>query len=79
MRGSCATIGMSQGWGSNPVEIDLTDVLLRGITLQGVLEGDSLPQEFIPELISYVADGRFPIDRLVTESPSTGSAMQSGP
>ncbi|MGC5025077.1 hypothetical protein ACLQ3K_10015 [Tsukamurella sp. DT100] len=70
---------MSQGWGSNPVEIDLTDVLLRGITLQGVLEGDSLPQEFIPELISYVADGRFPIDRLVTESPSTGSAMQSGP
>lgn len=69
VRGACATIGMSQGWGPNPVEIDLTDVLLRGITLQGVLEGDSLPQEFIPELISYVADGRFPVDRLVTEFP----------
>lgn len=69
VRGACATIGMSQGWGPNPVQIDLTDVLLRGITLQGALEGDSLPQEFIPELIAYVADGRFPVDRLVTEFP----------
>jgi aryl-alcohol dehydrogenase len=32
-----------------------------------VLEGDSVPEEFIPELISYVVDGRFPADRLVTE------------
>jgi aryl-alcohol dehydrogenase len=69
VRGACATIGMSQGWGPNPVQIDLTDVLLRGLTLRGVLEGDSVPEEFIPELISYVVDGRFPVDRLVTEFP----------
>jgi aryl-alcohol dehydrogenase len=69
VRGACATIGMSQGWGPNPVQIDLTDVLLRGLTIRGVLEGDSVPEEFIPELISYVAEGRFPVDRLVSEFP----------
>jgi aryl-alcohol dehydrogenase len=26
VRGACATIGMSQGWGPSPVQVDLTDI-----------------------------------------------------
>jgi len=31
----------------------------------GIVEGDSVPQLFIPQLIEYYKDGRFPFDKLV--------------
>lgn len=35
-----------------------------------VIEGDSNPQVFIPELISLHKEGRFPIERLVKVYPA---------
>lgn len=44
-------------------------VLTYGLTIRGIIEGDSDPDVFIPELIAHHAAGRFPFDRLVTTYP----------
>lgn len=42
------------------------DVLLGGFTVRGIIEGDSDPDVFIPELIEHHLRGRLPLERLVT-------------
>lgn len=44
---------------------DIGSLLLSGITISMVIEGDSVPQTFIPKLISLYEAGRFPFDTLV--------------
>ncbi|EPR76205.1 Alcohol dehydrogenase [Leifsonia rubra CMS 76R] len=44
---------------------DIGSLLLSGITISTVIEGDSVPQTFIPKLISLYEAGRFPFDELV--------------
>lgn len=39
--------------------------LFVGKSLQGIIQGDAVPQLFIPELIGHFRDGRFPIDQIV--------------
>ena len=46
--------------------IDLRDLVMRGKSVHGCLEGDSVPATFIPQLLALHAAGRFPVDRLVT-------------
>jgi aryl-alcohol dehydrogenase len=43
--------------------------LLSGRSLQGVVEGDSVPRVFIPLLLRLWREGLFPIERLVTRFP----------
>ncbi|MFT7597394.1 MAG: aryl-alcohol dehydrogenase [Acidimicrobiales bacterium] len=43
--------------------------VLFGRTITGILEGDSIPQQFIPELIELHRAGRFPFDELITTFP----------
>ena len=33
--------------------------------LESTIEGSSIPQEFVPKMISWWRDGKFPIERLV--------------
>ncbi len=40
--------------------------LLFGRTVTGILEGDSVPHVFIPQLLELHRTGRFPFDRLIT-------------
>ena len=40
-----------------------SDLLVR---VRGVVQGDSLPGEFIPRLVDYIMDGKFPIAKMVT-------------
>lgn len=44
-------------------------VLTYGYTIKGIIEGDSEPDIFIPELVRLYREGRFPFDRLVTTYP----------
>ncbi|PWR07331.1 alcohol dehydrogenase [Micromonospora acroterricola] len=39
--------------------------LALGMSVRGIVQGDSIPQLFIPKLIKLYQSGRFPIDRLV--------------
>lgn len=41
------------------------EIMAEGKTMVGVIEGDAVPQLFIPELVEYYKAGRFPFDKLV--------------
>ncbi len=41
------------------------DLMAEGKTMMGVIEGDSVPNVFIPELVDYYKAGQFPFDKLV--------------
>jgi len=44
---------------------DIGSLLLSGISISMVIEGDAVPQTFIPKLISLYEAGLFPFDKLV--------------
>lgn len=39
--------------------------IMFGRTVTGVIEGDSVPDIFIPQLIALYEQGRFPFDKLL--------------
>ena len=43
-----------------------TPFLQNGRTVRGVIQGDSVPQAFIPLLADHMMAGRFPVERMVT-------------
>lgn len=47
------------------VGFDVNDLLIRGKTIRGICEGDSVPRKFIPDLIALHMQQRFPIDKLL--------------
>lgn len=51
-----------------PVVLPWRDVLY-GRTLRGIIQGDSIPTEFIPKLMEFHRQGRFPFDRLIRTYP----------
>lgn len=58
--GECVLVGIG-----GKIELDLMqDLLLNSKKLSGLVEGDSKPQEFIPKLVRYYKEGRFPFDKL---------------
>jgi aryl-alcohol dehydrogenase len=42
---------------------------LLGLTIKGIVEGDSDPKVFIPYLLDLHSQGRFPFDKLITTMP----------
>jgi aryl-alcohol dehydrogenase len=42
-----------------------TDSLAEGKKTLGIIQGDAVPQRFIPQLIELYRAGQFPFDRLV--------------
>lgn len=46
--------------------VDINYMVAYGRTLRGVVEGDSNPSEFIPELIDYYKRGLLPLEKIVT-------------
>ncbi|PQM48332.1 Geraniol dehydrogenase [Mycobacterium talmoniae] len=60
--GELAVVGL----GKPEVAIDIQDLLFKGKTIRGCIEGDAQIHEFIPALIDLYTAGKFPIDRLVT-------------
>ena len=47
----------------------MSTVMIRGLTIRGIVQGDSVPDTFIPHLIELHMNGRFPFDKLVTKYP----------
>lgn len=59
--GQCAIVGVTP-----EVTLDIhNDIMAEGKSMVGVIEGDSVPRVFIPQLVAYYKAGRFPFDRLV--------------
>ena len=49
--------------------LNVAQLLAGGRRMQGILGGSANPQLFVPLLINYWRQGRFPFDRLITEFP----------
>ncbi|WP_226008378.1 NAD(P)-dependent alcohol dehydrogenase [Natrinema salinisoli] len=45
---------------------DVNNLILNGRSITGIVQGDSDPQQFIPDLIELYRQGKFPFDELVT-------------
>lgn len=61
--GTCGLVGTAP-MGAETV-LDINSLVL-GRMIRGVVEGDSVPDQFIPQLIELWREGRFPFDRLIT-------------
>ncbi|MFC1532404.1 NAD(P)-dependent alcohol dehydrogenase [Thermodesulfobacteriota bacterium] len=66
LRGICGLLGVVPP--GTEVSLDM-DRIMNGRTVKGIIEGDSIPDLFIPKLIELYSQGRFPFDRLITFYP----------
>ncbi len=64
-RGTLALVGL----GAPTAELPVTLIMAKGLTVRGVVEGDSDPQVFIPRLAEYHRRGELPLDKLITSYP----------
>lgn len=63
LTGTCGVIGVAPL--GTEVTLDVASILF-GRTVRGIIEGDSVPDIFIPQLIELWRQGRFPFDKLIT-------------
>jgi aryl-alcohol dehydrogenase len=58
------------GFCTVPVEPPkMSRVMLRGISVRGIVQGDSVPDVFIPRMLELHRSGRFPFHKMVTKYP----------
>lgn len=53
------------GVATKPLEVEMNSYVLKGIKLLGIVEGDSVPTEFIPQMVEMYLNGQFPFDKLI--------------
>jgi len=58
--GVCGIVGVA----TKPLEIDMNSFVARGLQIKGIVEGDSVPDDFIPALVRLYQQGLFPFDKL---------------
>lgn len=63
IRGTCGIVG-APALGTE-ASFDVNGVMTTGKRIIGIIEGDSVPDLFIPSLVELYAQGRFPFDKLV--------------
>jgi len=62
LTGVCGVVGVAPL--GTEVSLDVASILF-GRTVRGIIEGDSIPDIFIPQLIELWKQGRFPFDKLI--------------
>ncbi|MBJ7483884.1 NAD(P)-dependent alcohol dehydrogenase [Brevundimonas sp.] len=65
-QGVLGCVGIPQG---GPPPGDIKAMVVYGQSIQGIIEGDSLPDVLIPQMIALCASGQLPLDRLITTYP----------
>ena len=66
IRGTIALLGFPPSK-QTTAEFSLLQIMKNGQKVVGIIEGDVVPQTFIPELLSLYKAGLFPFDKLITE------------
>lgn len=66
LTGVCGVIGVAPL--GTEFTLDMNGILF-GRTVRGIIEGDSVPEVFIPQMVDLWAQGRFPFDKLVRYYP----------
>lgn len=67
VRGTAGLIGQAKIGAE--VSFETGASLIRGWTLTTIVEGDAVPQVFIPRMIELYRSGRFPFDKLIKHYP----------
>ncbi len=67
VRGTCGIVGAAPP--GTDINIDVTEFMQMAKTIYGIIEGDSVPDIFIPQLIDLFLQGRFPFDKLTKFYP----------
>jgi aryl-alcohol dehydrogenase len=60
--GTCVLLGSASPGTDVAIEMPF---LQQGRTVRGVVQGESLPQEFIPRLVDLMVAGKFPIQKMI--------------
>jgi aryl-alcohol dehydrogenase len=48
------------------VSLDVNTILTGGRVVRGIVEGESVPSQFLPRLVEFWRRGQFPVDRMMT-------------
>ena len=64
--GVCGLLGVVPP--GTEVALDM-DKIMNGRTVRGIIEGDAIPDLFIPKLIELYRQGRFPFDKMISFYP----------
>jgi aryl-alcohol dehydrogenase len=67
VKGHAVVVGAA-ALGTN-ANFDIGSLLPMGISVTFVVEGDSVPSKFVPQLVDLYERGLFPFDRLVKSYP----------
>jgi aryl-alcohol dehydrogenase len=62
-RGTCGIVGAAPI--GTTASFDMGGLMSPGKSIRGIIQGDSIPELFIPQLIELHRQGRFPFDRLI--------------
>jgi aryl-alcohol dehydrogenase len=62
-RGTCGIVGAAPI--GTAACFDMGEMMSPGKSIRGIIQGDSVPELFIPQLIELHRRGRFPFDRLI--------------
>jgi aryl-alcohol dehydrogenase len=62
-RGTCGIVGAAPI--GTEASFDMGGLMSPGKSIRGIIQGDSVPELFIPQLIELHRQGRFPFDRLI--------------
>jgi aryl-alcohol dehydrogenase len=60
--GTCVLLGSARKGSEVSFEMPF---LQEGRIVRGVVQGESVPKDFIPRLVDLITDGKFPIDKLI--------------
>jgi len=63
IRGTLALVGAAKP--GTEAAFEIGGSLVKGWTFKTIVQGSSVPQDFIPRLVSLWKEGRFPLDRLI--------------
>jgi aryl-alcohol dehydrogenase len=63
--GTCVLLGSAR----KGTEVSLKRRSCKRPNRRGVIQGDSVPQEFIPLLVDHIMAGRFPVEKMITLYP----------
>ena len=65
--GTCAFVGTAPPGATGGIV--MLEAMTRGLTVRGVLQGDSTPSQMIPRMLTLHQRGLLPFDRLITHYP----------
>lgn len=65
VRGTVALVGAARP--GTEVSFEIGASMVKGWTFKTVVQGSSVPQSFLPQLIQLWREGRFPIDKLIKD------------